>query len=95
VPTPAQAPAPSAPGATGSGAALLRAPLPGQLAEVSVAVGERVSRGQAVAVLEAMKMKNTIRSPRDGIVAEVRVQAGQTVAHGDVLLRFEETGDER
>lgn len=76
--------------ATG-GADLLKAPMPGLILAVNVAAGARVERGQDLAVLEAMKMQNTIRSPRAGTVAEVFVAAGQSVGHGEPLLRFEKT----
>jgi glutaconyl-CoA/methylmalonyl-CoA decarboxylase subunit gamma len=55
-----------------------------------VAPGDRVSRGQVVAVLEAMKMRNEIKAPRDGVVAAIFVQPGQLVAYGDPLVRVEE-----
>jgi biotin carboxyl carrier protein len=89
----AQAPAPRAvaPPAVraGSGSAgVINAPMPGVILEVSVAAGDHVERGQAVAVLEAMKMKNSIKSPRAGTVAEVCVAVGQAVGHGDPIVRF-------
>jgi biotin carboxyl carrier protein len=64
--------------------------MPGVLLEVVVAPGDRVSRGQVVAVLEAMKMRNEIKAPRDGVVAAIFVQPGQLVAYGDPLVRVEE-----
>jgi biotin carboxyl carrier protein len=66
----------------------LVAPMPGTILAVAVREGERVAVGQEVCVLEAMKMKNSIKSPREGTIAEVAVGAGATVAHGDVLVRF-------
>jgi biotin carboxyl carrier protein len=68
----------------------ITAPMPGTILSVEVKPGDTITRGQTVAVLEAMKMKNSIKSPRDGVVAEVRVQAGQTVRYGDTLLHFEQ-----
>ena len=76
-------------GAASGGADIMKAPMPGLILAVNVAAGARVERGQDVAVLEAMKMQNTIRSPRAGTVAEVFVAAGQSVGHGEPLLRFE------
>ena len=73
---------------TGGGPRALNAPMPGVILEVSVAPGDTVERGQPVAVLEAMKMKNTIRSPRAGTIAEVCVAVGQAVGHGDAVVRF-------
>jgi glutaconyl-CoA decarboxylase len=87
----ARAPAslPRRPGGAGSGTTL-NAPMPGVILEVLVTPGASVERGQVVAVLEAMKMKNNIKSARTGTVAEVLVNAGQAVGHGDALVRFEE-----
>lgn len=67
----------------------LTAPLPGTIIEVFVKAGEQVESGQIIVVIEAMKMKNSIRSTRAGKVAEVLVSAGQTVAHKQALVRFE------
>ncbi len=66
------------------------APLPGNVTEVFVKAGDRVESGQVLLVIEAMKMKNSIRSTRAGQVAAVRVNAGQTVAHKQVLVEFME-----
>jgi biotin carboxyl carrier protein len=86
--------APAAPAAlaptrpAGGGAGALNAPMPGVILEVNVAPGDTIERGQPVAVLEAMKMKNIIRSPRAGTIAEVCVTVGQAVGHGDTVVRF-------
>lgn len=68
----------------------LVAPMPGTILEIHVQPGERVTRGQKLMTLEAMKMKNAIKSPYDAVVAQVLVQPGQTVRYGDVLICFEE-----
>ena len=52
--------------------------------------GDKVTRGQQVAVLDAMKMHNVIGAPHDGTIAEVCVAAGQNVGHGDVIVTFAE-----
>jgi biotin carboxyl carrier protein len=92
--TPVARPAPVAPPgrkpAASGGARTLPAPMPGVVLEVNVKVGDAVVRGQQVAVLEAMKMQNSIKSPRAGTVAEVCVAAGQAVGHGDAIVRFAE-----
>ena len=67
----------------------LTAPLPGTIVEVFVKSGDEIELGQVVLVIEAMKMKNSIRSTRAGRVAEVHVHAGQTVAHKQALVKFE------
>jgi biotin carboxyl carrier protein len=69
---------------------VLAAPMPGVVLEVLVAAGATVTRGDPILVLEAMKMRNTIRSPRDAVVTEVAVEAGQPVGPGDVLVRLGE-----
>jgi biotin carboxyl carrier protein len=65
------------------------APIPGVIISIQVKQGDEVSLGQELCVLEAMKMKNTIRSPRAGVIASVNVSSGETVKHHDVLVEFE------
>jgi biotin carboxyl carrier protein len=67
----------------------LTAPLPGTIIEIFVKAGEQIESGQVVLVIEAMKMKNSIRSTRAGKVAEILVGPGQTVAHKQALVKFE------
>ncbi len=66
----------------------ITAPMPGDILEVYVHPGDRVEPGQAVCVLEAMKMKNVLRVVEAGVVAQVRVQPGQRVAYGDILVEM-------
>jgi biotin carboxyl carrier protein len=66
----------------------LSAPLPGTVIEVFVRAGDVIETGQVVLVIEAMKMKNSIRSTRAGKITDVLVSAGQTVAHKQPLVRF-------
>ena len=70
----------------------LVAPMPGTVLRVSVEPGATVTAGQALVVLEAMKMQHTVAAPSDGSVAEVRVSAGQQVDAGSVLVVLEEDG---
>jgi biotin carboxyl carrier protein len=72
-----------------AGSNTLTAPLPGTVMEIFVKAGEQIESGQVVLVIEAMKMKNSIRSTRAGNIAEVMVNAGETVAHKQALVRFE------
>jgi len=65
------------------------APLPGIVVEVFVKEGDVIETGQVIVIIEAMKMKNSIRSTRAGKVTEVLVNAMQTVAHKQPLVRFE------
>ncbi|MEW5941377.1 MAG: biotin/lipoyl-containing protein [Chloroflexota bacterium] len=67
----------------------LVAPLPGTVTEIFVKVGDEIESGQVVLVIEAMKMKNSIRSPRAGKVAAVLATAGQIVTHKQTLVEFE------
>ena len=71
--------------AEGHGAA--RAPLPGVVSVVAVAVGEPVQRGQLLATVEAMKMENQVIASADGVVVEITCQPGMTVTSGQVLIR--------
>ena len=66
----------------------LTAPLPGTIVEIFVKAGDEVEVGNVILVIEAMKMKNSIRSTRSGKIAEVLVAVGQTVAHKQALVRF-------
>lgn len=70
----------------------LSAPMPGVVLEVLVAAGVRLKRGDPILVLEAMKMRNTIRCPQDALVVEVAVAAGQPVGPGDPLVRLDAGG---
>jgi biotin carboxyl carrier protein len=90
-PNPAPAPSPS-PNQALSGNALT-APLPGTVIEVFVKAGEKVEAGQVVLIIEAMKMKNSIRSVYSGTVSEVLVSAGQSVTHKQALVKFAELGE--
>jgi len=64
--------------------------MPGVILDIGVKAGDQVVRGQEVAVLDAMKMHNSIKSPRAGTVREVCASVGQAVGHGDPIIRFEE-----
>jgi acetyl-CoA carboxylase biotin carboxylase subunit len=67
-----------------------RAPMPGRVLAVRTAPGERVSKGQVLVVLEAMKMEHEVRAPEDGVVREVPVEAGQQVDAGALLVILED-----
>ena len=74
--------------APGAGSSDLTAPLPGTVIELFVKPGEYIEAGQVILIIEAMKMKNSIRSTRAGKIIDVLVTAGQTVAHKQPLVRF-------
>jgi biotin carboxyl carrier protein len=62
----------------------LVAPMPGKIVRVLVAAGQKVSAGQGLLVIEAMKMQNEIRSPKSGMVEKL-AREGQTVNAGEIL----------
>jgi 3-methylcrotonyl-CoA carboxylase alpha subunit len=62
------------------------APMPGKITHVAVSAGSRVARGEALIVMEAMKMELTLAAPRDGIVEAIAVAAGDQVVESAVLL---------
>ena len=64
----------------------VRAIMPGRVVSVSVALGDPVTAGQELLVVEAMKMQNELRAPRAGIVERLAVAAGQTIELGDLLV---------
>ena len=68
---------------------LFTAPMPGKVTRLLVAPGDRVTKGQALAVLEAMKMESRFEAPRDGLVTAVHVREGDQVEEGAVLLDLE------
>ena len=68
------------------GANKVSAPMPGTILDVKVSLGQKVSKGDVVCVLEAMKMENDIPAPCDGVVASINVQKGSTVAANDILI---------
>jgi biotin carboxyl carrier protein len=65
------------------------APMPGKVLSVDVSIKDLVTEGQALLVLEAMKMENVIRSPREGVIAKIEVKAGVAVEKGAVLVTYE------
>jgi acetyl-CoA/propionyl-CoA carboxylase biotin carboxyl carrier protein len=70
----------------GGGSGQVTVPMQGTIVKVLVAVGDTVEAGQAVCVLEAMKMENNIVAERAGAVTEVKVTEGVTVGAGDVVV---------
>ena len=64
----------------------VRAIIPGRVAAVSVAAGDRVVAGQTLLLIEAMKMQNELRAPRDGVVDRLAVGMGETIDLGQLLV---------
>jgi acetyl/propionyl-CoA carboxylase alpha subunit len=70
----------------------LRAPMPGSLVSVAARPGQAVSKGQALLVMESMKMETTLTAARDGVVAQVHYEPGQTFDRDALLLSLEPAG---
>ncbi len=66
----------------------LRAPMPGLVRQVNVQVGDQVDSGDALFILEAMKMENVLKSPVNGIVSDIFVKPGESVEKNQILLSF-------
>ena len=79
-----------APAATSGKTSSVTTPLPGTILKVMVKVGDKVTAGQAVVLLEAMKMENNIESDYAGTVTAVKVSQGDSVMEGDVLITIGE-----
>ncbi len=85
-PVPAAAPKAAPKAASAAGGTKVTAPMPGTILAVNVSVGQKVEEGQAVVVLEAMKMENEIPAPASGTVASINVEKGASVETGAVLI---------
>lgn len=64
------------------------ASLPGAVHKILVSVGDHVKKGQAIVVLEAMKMEIEVKAPKDGIIGSIEVSKGQSVANNQVVAKF-------
>lgn len=67
----------------------VRAPMPGLVLQLLVSPGEEVKKGDALIILEAMKMENVIKAPADGVVGLITVLKGQPVDKGQILIRMD------
>lgn len=81
-----QAASPSA--AIDENAVSVKATMPGTIVSFSVAVGDKVTEGQVVAILEAMKMENELTAPASGEVKSIHVEKGSSVVEGQVILQI-------
>ena len=79
----------AAPAAGGSGGLQIRAPMPGLVLQVCASVGQRVTNGEALIRLEAMKMENDVQSQTEGAVKEILVTQGDEVQEGELLMVLE------
>jgi len=64
------------------------APIPGVITALNVSVGSKVSKGDKLLTLEAMKMQTTIYAPSNGVVAEVSAKTGDSVESKDLLVKL-------
>ena len=76
----------SVPDVPASGGEPVSAPLAGNVVKVLVKPGQRVSEGESIVVLEAMKMETSVSAPSNGTIVEVKVQAGDSCSVGDILV---------
>lgn len=74
------------PAPTSDEAKKILSPLPGVILEILVNKGDKVSIGQKVAILEAMKMENNIESDMEGTVLEIKANKGDSIMQGDVII---------
>jgi len=84
----APATTPAAPVAAPAGGESVTAPMPGNILDVKVSVGQSVNKGDVLVILEAMKMENEILAPCAGKVVAVSATKGSTVNTGDVLVNI-------
>ena len=71
-----------------NGGKAVRCPMPGQVVSIAVTEGQEVKAGEALAVVEAMKMENVLRAERDGLVKRVLARPGDSLAVDAVILEF-------
>lgn len=67
----------------------LKAPMPGVVFEIKVAIGDSIKKDDPILVLEAMKMENILKSPIDAIIKNIAVEKGDTVEKNRILVEFE------
>jgi biotin carboxyl carrier protein len=67
----------------------IKAPMPGLILEIHVAVGQTVNENDSLIILGAMKMENSFLSPRDGVIKSIAVAVGDAVEKGQLLIEFE------
>lgn len=74
--------------AAGSGKHTILAPLPGNIINILIHVGDAVAKGQKLLVYEAMKMENDVLAENDGVVKSIKVGVGDSVLQGDILIEI-------
>lgn len=86
---PAAAPRPSGSAPSAPGGGQIASPIGGTVVALECGPGDAVSEGQAVIILEAMKMNTTIAAPTAGRIARINVSVGDVVTQGQILAEFE------
>ena len=71
-----------------AGVSLVKAPLPGNILEISIKEGDAVKKGDKLMIMEAMKMENNVLAEKDGTVSSIKVAVGGAVLQGDVLIEI-------
>ena len=84
-PAPVAAPAAPAAAPAAAGANVVKAPMPGTIMKINVAVGDKVKKGDIICILEAMKMENEIFASVDGTITSLPVSKGASVQTDEVL----------
>jgi biotin carboxyl carrier protein len=72
----------------GAGAAVVKAPLPGSIIKINIAVGDTINAGDTILVMEAMKMENNVLAEKGGTVKAIKVTVGDSVLQDDVLVEI-------
>lgn len=67
----------------------IKAPMPGLVLDILIEPGQTVTKGEAVLILEAMKMENSIKSPTDGVIKSIGINKGNAVEKNEILVTFE------
>jgi biotin carboxyl carrier protein len=67
----------------------VKAPMPGMILKIKKNINEKISRGETVLILEAMKMENDLRAPHSGVIKEIFVKEGSAIDKGTVLFTIE------
>jgi biotin carboxyl carrier protein len=66
----------------------LKSPMPGKVLEIKVVVGQEVKQGEALLILEAMKMENVLKATSDLTISQIKVKEGNIIEKGEILLEF-------
>lgn len=67
----------------------IKSPMPGLILNINVEKGQKVTEGETLLILEAMKMENTISSPKGGIIKSIYIKKGETVEKGELMIELE------